>query len=198
MIKDVFLGWATKRTSLLGREDFVVEGLFFLSNRAKQFTINVENRIGPDFNKDQIFVELYAKNDKFEVFVHDPRFFFLTYTPAVFPFLHRTFSNSERIWYPIFLTEVEELNLPQDPCNEDEKYNFQVFTLFLAVSKITQDFKACMSKSLTEIVGCKPKWEPAFAGDITPPNCTTVSQFRYLYEGLLFKCTSISYDDNIG
>ena len=29
-------------------------------------------------------------------------------------------------WYPIVMAEVKELNLPQDPCNDDEEYNFQV------------------------------------------------------------------------
>ena len=39
-------------------------------------------------------------------------------------------------------------------------------------------FQACVSESITKILGCKLKWE-LLAGDTTAPNCTTVSHFRY-------------------
>ena len=113
--------------SLLGREDLIVEGLVpSVSNQAKYFTINVGDRIGPDYDKDQLFVAL--NNSIYEVFVHDPRFFTLNWIPVAFPALYRAISENKlsRYCYSLLLTEVEELNLPQDPCNEDEKYNFQV------------------------------------------------------------------------
>ena len=113
--------------SLLGREDLIVEGLApSLSNRAKYFTINVGDRIGPDYQKEQLFVAL--KNHLCEVFVHDPRFFTLNWIPVAFPALARTIAGNklDSFFYSLLLTEVKELNLPQDPCNEDEKYNFQV------------------------------------------------------------------------
>ena len=135
MINDVFLGWAPIRASLLEREDLIVEGLApFFSNRAKYFTINIGDRIGLNYTKDQLFVELFYKH-KYEVIVHDPRFFLWSWITVAFPFLLRTIEQSEKIGYPLVLTEVEQLNRPQDPCNEDKKYNFQVFILFLAVSK---------------------------------------------------------------
>ena len=129
MISDVFLGWAAKKTSLLGREDLIVEGLSpVLSRRAKYFTINVGDRIGPDYSKEQLFIELYRNNAQYDIFVHDPRFFTLNYIPVAFPALSRAImvNKSESHFYPMVLAEVEELNLPQDPCNEEEKYNFQV------------------------------------------------------------------------
>ena len=113
----------------MGREDLIVEGLYpHFSGRAKYFTINVGDRIGPDYNKDQIFLELYRNNDKYDIFVHEPRFFTLSYNPVALPTLYRTVAvkNSESHLYPMVLIEVEELNLPEDPCNKDEKYNFQV------------------------------------------------------------------------
>ena len=110
--------------SLLGREDLIVEGLApSISDRAKYFTINAGDRIGPDYQKDQLFVELNSYF--YEVFVHDPRFFTLNWIPVAFPALYRTIAGN-KYYYSLLLTEVEELNLPQDPCNEDEKYNFQV------------------------------------------------------------------------
>ena len=76
MINDIFLGW--DKASLLGREDLIVEGLApHFSGRAKYFTINVGGKIGPDYQKDQLFLELYRNNGKYEIFVHEPRFFTL-------------------------------------------------------------------------------------------------------------------------
>ena len=130
------MGWDSKRNSLLGREDLIVEGLFpSLAGRAKYFTINVGARIGPDYNKDQVFLELYRNNDKYDIFVHEPRFFTLSYNPVALPTLYRTVAvkNSESHLYPMVLIEVEELNLPEDPCNKDEKYvQFSGWTLCYA------------------------------------------------------------------
>ena len=153
VINDVFLGWATQRASLLGRGHLVVERLApFLANRAKQFTINVRERIGPDWSNDQLFIELNANNDKYEVFVHDGSFFSLSWIPGgAFPFVVRTFEKSEKVWFPIILTEVEELNLPQDPCNKDEKYNFQV----LAVQKICSAKKYAVQNNIFRRVSAK-------------------------------------------
>ena len=131
MIKDVFLGWATNKVSILGREDLIVEGLNTISSRAKYFTINIGDiRIGPDYRKEQLFVELY-RNNNFEVFVHDPTFFTLNFNPVAFSVLSRLVlvNKSASHYYPMVMTEVKELDLPQDPCNEDEKYHFQVFIL---------------------------------------------------------------------
>ena len=126
MINDVFLGWDTNRASLLGREDLIIEGLApFVSNRAKFFTINFGDRIGPDYRKEQLFVELF---DDFDVFVHDPKFFTVNYIPVALPALQRTIvvNKFESHFYTLVMTEVYELDLTQDPCNTDEKYDFQV------------------------------------------------------------------------
>ena len=123
------MGWGT-RTSLLGREDLIIEGFATIGLRAKYFTINIGDRIGPDYSKDQLFLELYHKNN-FGVFVHDPRFFTLNHIPVALPTLQRTVrvNTTENVLYTMISTVVEELNLPQDPCDEDKKYNFQVFIL---------------------------------------------------------------------
>ena len=142
MISDVFLGWAAKKTSLLGREDLIVEGLSpVLSRRAKYFTINVGDRIGPDYSKEQLFIELYRNNAQYDIFVHDPRFFTLNYIPVAFPALFSTVTVNKygSHYYPMISTEVEELNLPQDPCNEDEKYHFQVGHFVISWAKIILD-----------------------------------------------------------
>ena len=123
------MGW--NRVSLLRREGLIVEGFVTATSRAKYFTINVEDRIGPDYHKEQLFVELYSKSTSYEVFIHDPRFFTINWIPVAFPTLHRGIFPKQQPshFYVMISTEVEELNLPQDPCDEDKKYNFQVFIL---------------------------------------------------------------------
>ena len=116
--------------SLLGREGLIEEGLApSTSERAKYFTINVGDRIGPDYEKEQLFVAL--KNHLYEVFVHDPRFFTLNYIPVAFPALQRTLlvNTTESHFYAMVMTEVDELDLAQDTCNQDKEYNFQVSLL---------------------------------------------------------------------
>ena len=127
LINDVFLG-QDAQVSLLARENLISESLApSISKRAKYFTINVGDRIGPDYQMTQLFVSL--KNNLYEVFVHDPRFFTLNWIPVALPSLHSGGLDENKLesyFYTLLLTEVKELNLPQDPCNQDEKYNFQV------------------------------------------------------------------------
>ena len=96
MIRDVFLGWETNKASVLGRDDLIVEGLAPpIRNRAKYFTINFGDRIGPDYQKKQLFIELYRNNNKYEVLIQEPRFFTLNYIPVAFPTISVVVNKSE-------------------------------------------------------------------------------------------------------
>ena len=131
VINDVFLGF--KRKSILGRKDLVLEGFANVipESQAKFFTFNLRDRITPNWDEDQIFIELpYSTN--FEIFIHDPTFFTLNYIPVALPtlYLRVMVNQSESHYYTMVMTEVEELDVAQDPCNRDEKYNFQVKSIF--------------------------------------------------------------------
>ena len=132
LIHDVVFGWGSDRKSLLTRGISFVEGLTPIVYRAKYFTINMGDRITPNWKKDQIFFELLYNND-FWFYVHDPKFWVLTWIPVAIPALHESIlvNKTANHYYPIVMTEVEELNLPQDPCNDGEEYNFQVDNLIL-------------------------------------------------------------------
>ena len=129
VINDVFLGH--QRRSLLGRKGLVKEGLAMLVNQKyfilKYFTINFGNRVGPNFMEEQIFIELHINNN-YDIFVHDPKFFTLNYIPTALPSIFRTILVNESVnhYYKMIMTEVEELDLKDDPCEKDEEYNFQV------------------------------------------------------------------------
>ena len=73
LIHDVFMGWNGSRESMLGQEDLIKEGLAILGSSppAKFFTIDVGKRVGPDFNKDQLFIELHLHRN-YKIFIHDP------------------------------------------------------------------------------------------------------------------------------
>ena len=60
---------------------------------------------------------------------------------------------------PLALTEVAELNVPDDPCNEDPKYNF----------------RKCLKESFLRKVGCKTEWDAGILEDL--PLCATQEQF---------------------
>ena len=62
MVSHIFLGW--DRALLLGREDMIIEGLATIDSRTKYFTINFGDRIGPEYSKEQLFVELFCNNNK--------------------------------------------------------------------------------------------------------------------------------------
>ena len=123
------MGW--NRVSLLRREGLIVEGFVTATSRAKYFTINIGDLIGPDYSKDQLFLELY-QNTNFEVSVHESQFFTRNYIPVALPTLQLTANvntTKKNHLYTMISSEVEELNLSQDPCHEDKNYNFQAFIL---------------------------------------------------------------------
>lgn len=113
--------------SILRRQDLIVEGLASIHKQAKYFTINFGGRLTSNYDKDQIFIELpYTTN--YEILIHDPNFFTLNFIPVAIPKVYRgTLVNETKNYaYSMLMTEVQELDLPQDPCNMDKKYNFQV------------------------------------------------------------------------
>ena len=129
-----------------------------------------------NYDKDQMFIELpYTTN--YEIFIHDPTFFTLNFIPVAIPKLYRgTLVNETKNYaYPMVMTEVQELDLPQDPCNMDKRYNFQVIPVFVYLNKAC--FQACVSKGITWKLSCQVKWEEQQSDTNLPP-CTTVDQFR--------------------
>ena len=67
---------------------------------------------------------------------------------------------ADSVYHRIALTEVEELDVPEDPCNTDPDYNFD----------------ACIKESLSRQVGCRTRWDQWSDKDILP--CSTMEQFR--------------------
>ena len=62
-------------------------------------------------------------------------------------------------YYKLALTEVKELDLPDDPCNPDPDYKFQT----------------CVKESLSSQVGCRSRWDKLSQPD--RPECTQMEQY---------------------
>ena len=79
----------------------------------------------------------------YRLFIHDPKYFLVNYNSLEFPIIYLKVKKAPNCYYKLKLTEVEELDLPEDPCNTDPDYNFQ----------------ACVRESLSSQVGCRTKWD---------------------------------------
>ena len=109
-------------------------------------------------------ISLYTSiNSVYEIYIHDPAFFYITRNQE---------SGHPNLWIPVdlerkgsilwsvALTEVVESNVPEDPCNEDPKYNF----------------KKCLKESFLREVGCKTEWDAGILENL--PLCATQEQFK--------------------
>ena len=161
VFKDVILGFTAKKSVLnkenLFTEDFTTDwdGIFY--------AIDVQKRIGPDDSTDQFYI-LLNKSLIYNIFIHDPNYFIVNENPAGLPSIMLKFNPNNsggNYYYRISLTEVEELDLPEDPCNADPDYNFQ----------------ACVKQSLSSQVGCRTKWDTWSQTGMEL--CNQLDQFRY-------------------
>ena len=73
----------------------------------------------------------------------------------------KTGANARHGLYVFYELQIhEELNIPEDPCVEDQLYSFQ----------------ACVQESLSHKVGCRLKWDKW--SDQERELCTTIHQYR--------------------
>ena len=120
------------------------------------FTLNVEESQGN--NLIHLFLNI---NLTFIVFVHDPDYFLYTYNPQAIP-MTTWIVPKTKTFHSLSLVETvhEELNVPDDPCEEDTKYNFS----------------ACVKRSLSREIGCRTKWDKWTAKNWSL--CNHLDQFR--------------------
>ena len=91
------------------------------------YTLLLPTKIGPDYYRHQIFLELDT-NLSYTVFIHDPDYFLFNVNPTVLPATVGEFTTQKEkpnSWlYKVQLTEVNKMNLPSRPCNDDHGYSF--------------------------------------------------------------------------
>ena len=151
MIKDIVLGHTTKTS--LRKQDNVLTVDFTKSTTGRSYTLNISKTITPNDGQDQIFI-MFDYDYIIRIFLHDPSFFVYNFNPIGLPTLslwidpNKTTNN----YHWLTITEVEELDLPEDPCINDLHYNFQasnsrnnsiIFIVKLGV--ITYYFTSCFN-----------------------------------------------------
>ena len=94
----------------------------------------------------------------YDLYIHDPKNFFWTANPKPgFSYVQKEVDPIELpYFYYLVLTEVKELNVPDDPCNEDQDFNFN----------------QCIKEYISKTVGRRTKWE-----NNSYPICTSVDDF---------------------
>ena len=119
------------------------------------FTLNVPDP--QDYTLIHLFLNITLT---FIVFVHDPKYFVYTYNPQAIP-MTTWIIPKLKTFISLSLEETEhiELNLPEDPCEEDHSYNFQ----------------ACIKRNLSGTIGCRLQWD-TWTEDRTPL-CKSLQQF---------------------
>ena len=122
--KDIIIGWVT-RESLLARESLLLED-FGIPLYGRYYTFNTGRMMEPEDDHSQVFLTL-SNNFVYEIFLHDPDFFMINESPIGLGSIKLTLNPNMtgKVYYRISLTEVEELNLADDPCNPDSEYNFK-------------------------------------------------------------------------
>ena len=122
LLKKVLLGYEKKKQIVIGENDIVED--FTGSRAGRLFTLNVPLKIGPDDYEDQFFLSL--KPHFLKIMLHDPDYFIFNVNPVGLPTAQTVFDVEKMAshYHRIALSEVQELDLPTDPCNNDQSYNF--------------------------------------------------------------------------
>ena len=120
-VSDVLLGFI-KKESFSGACNVFNEDY---TGAARFHTFNLNSTIGTDGSEDQIFLVLYP-DFVYTIFIHDPDYFLYSSNPVALPTIMTQFDTRTTLsqYYRLDLTEVHELNLPEDPCNANIKTGF--------------------------------------------------------------------------
>ena len=120
-VNDVLLGF-NKRESISGVRDVFTEDF---TGTTRHYTFQLNSTIGTDGNEDQLFLVLFP-NFVYSIFIHDPDYFLYSTNPVALPTLMTQFDARTALsqYYRLDLTEVHELNHPEDPCDTDTKKGF--------------------------------------------------------------------------
>ena len=116
ILKKVLFGYEKRRTIFLGENN--VSETLATSRTGLIFTLNLPLKIGPDDSETQFF--LFLSPTFVYVMLHDPNFFILNDNPYGLPTVITVFDAATMYshYHRIALSEVHELDIPTDPCND--------------------------------------------------------------------------------
>ena len=102
----------------------------------------------------------------YRIFIHDPKFYHILIKNDIFPRIFLQYKVGGNLeagtydYYEISVTEHRLLNRPEQPCEEDEDY----------------EFLSCVKTSQARRLGCRPPWDSWSPATI--PLCQTVEQLN--------------------
>ena len=148
-LEGILLGYGKKQKISL--DENVVSEDFTSVWAGRQYTLELPLKIGPDYLEDQ-FILLLAQRIV-HIYIHDPGFFIVNSNPVGPPAERIIFdvkANASNFYQSIGLTEMEELDVPADPCNDDHSYNFNACVQTSVAKQVgawlLSSFKSCESK----------------------------------------------------
>ena len=138
IIKSVFVGVSPqKEVNLTGQS--VVREDFTFTRAGIYFTLSLPLKIGSNVLKDKVQIALNTSLS-YLLFIHDPEYFLFNDNPTAIPGERRRLDTNEanpKKWhYRLELVEVNKLNLPTSPCNDDPSYNFLLCVKKSVASKV--------------------------------------------------------------
>ena len=123
ILKKILLGFEKKEMLVLGENEII--GDLAATRAGRIFTLRLPGlKIGPNDAETQFF--LFLAPTFVNVMLHDPDFFIFNDNPYGMPTVTTVFDAATMFshYHRIALSEIRELDLPTDPCNNDQTYNF--------------------------------------------------------------------------
>ena len=173
LVKGILLGYEV-RSSLNLTKEMVTEDST-QSWHGRYFTLNLPLTIGPDDDQDQLYIFVSNISLEYQLFVHDPKFFIYS-DNILLPMEIRTFNTrgSKSSYFRLNLIEMNELNVPSDPCNTNPDFNFRVCVKKSVTEKV-QNYLFWHNNAFLQI-GCTTRWDPPSTQGMEA--CTKSEQFR--------------------
>ena len=136
---------------------------FTYSPMGRTYTLNITKKLRYASLTDGILRIGLNKSLEYHVFIHDLNFFYATSNPeSEAPSVRKTVEKGAiPKYYPFALTEVVELDVHHDRCDDNPYYNFG----------------ACVKESFGKRVGCKTKWNYFVNSDLQ--FCSTFQHYRF-------------------
>ena len=104
-------------------------------------------------------------NHNYRILIHDPKYYHVLWK-NLFPRIWVDYKSGKNMekgtsdYYEIIATEHQLLNRPEQPCEEEEDY----------------DFLECVKTSQARMAGCRPPWD--IWSPPTIPLCQTMDQLK--------------------
>ena len=136
LLKGIWLGYGRRLPLNVTKDILTEESTHLWSGRF--FTLNLPLTIGPDDDKDQVYFFLANITLQYQLFIHDPKFFIFSDNLVGIPMEVRSFNTRSSVshYQRMNLIEMNELDVPTDPCDTNPGFNFH----------------ACVKKSITQKV----------------------------------------------